>query len=148
MKEILSAWVFLLAAWLSVAPARADEVVVVVNQKSSISQLSHREVLDIFMGRNRKLSSGEVAEPIDLSKKSSECEWFYWHLTGKSLGEIRAYWARLVFTGRASPPVEVQNQAEALQKVAENRNALAYINRSMLTPQVKTVYIFASSDEK
>ena len=120
--------------------ASAEDIVVVVNPKNTVAGLSRDEVIDIFMGRNRQLSSGIIALPLDLPGSSAEREAFYLRLTGKSMSEINAYWARLVFTGRASTPTLVNSQEEALQKVAENRNAVAYIKRSKATAQAKVVF--------
>src|SRR5208282_5604114 len=85
--------------------ASAQDIVVVMNPKSGVSTLSKDEVIDIFMGRNRQLSSGVSALPLDLPGTEAERENFYLRLTGKSTSEINAYWARLHFTARATPPV-------------------------------------------
>jgi hypothetical protein len=120
--------------------AVADDIVVVVNQRNSVNKLSRNDIIDIFMGRNRQLSSGVTALPLDLPGSTAEKEHFYARLTGKSLGEINAYWARLIFTGRASPPTLVRSQEEAMQMVTENRSTLAYVNRSKVNSQVKVVF--------
>ena len=121
-------------------PAFAEDIVVVMNQKNSVSKLTRDEVIDIFMGRNRQLSSGVIALPLDLPNKSAEREYFYSRLTGKSMSEINAYWARLIFTGRASPPTLVRSQEEAIQMVIDNRSTLGYVNRSKINSQVKVVF--------
>ena len=118
----------------------AEDLVVVLNQKNSVNSLSRDEVIDIFMGRNRVLSSGVTASPLDLPVTAFERENFYLRLTGRSLSEINAYWSRLHFTGRATPPILVRSQEEVLQKVMENRNAVAYVNKSKINPQVKVVF--------
>ena len=113
---------------------------VVMNQKNNVSKLTRDEVIDIYMGRNRQLSSGVTALPLDLPNKSAEREYFYSRLTGKSMSEINAYWARLIFTGRASPPTLVRSQEEAIQMVIDNRSTLGYVNRSKINSQVKVVF--------
>jgi len=118
----------------------AEDVVVVVNQKNSVNKLSRDEVIDIFLGRNRQLSSGVTALPLDLPGTAEEREYFYSHLTGKSMSEINAYWARLIFTGRATPPTLVRSQEEAMQMVIDNRCAISYVNRNKVSSQVKIVF--------
>jgi hypothetical protein len=120
--------------------ALAEDIVVVVNQKNSVNKLSRDEVIDIFMGRNRLLSSGIMALPLDLPSTAIEREYFYSRLTGKTISEINAYWARLIFTGRASPPILVHSQEEAIQMVMDNRSKLAYVNRDKISSQVKVVF--------
>ena len=123
-----------------VTSALAEDVVVVVNQKNGVSKLSRDEVIDVFMGRNRLLSSGVTAVPLDLPSTDAERESFYLRLTGKSMSQINAYWARLILTGRASPPKLMHSQEEALQMVTDNRSAVAYVGRSKASSQVKTVF--------
>ncbi len=132
--------ILLFLCFLSETAVSAEDIVVVVNPKNTVSSLTRDEVIDIFMGRNRQLSSGIVALPLDLPGTSAEREAFYLRLTGKSMSEINAYWARLVFTGRASTPTLVNSQEEALHKVTENRNAVAYLKRSKASPQAKVVF--------
>ena len=121
-------------------PAQADDLVVVVNPKIGVNKLTRQEVIDIYMGRTRQLPSGATALPLDVSPSQPERARFYEQLTGKSIAEINAYWARLMFSGRASPPAQVRNQEEALLMVMDNRSALSYIERSKVTPQVKVVF--------
>lgn len=120
--------------------AFAEDVVVVVNQKNSVSKLSRDEVIDVFMGRNRLLSSGITATPLDLPSTAVEREIFYFRLTGKSMSQINAYWARLILTGRASPPTLMRSQDEVMQMVTDNRSAVGYVSRSKSSSQVKTVF--------
>jgi len=120
--------------------ALAVDIVVIVNPKSGVDLLSKDDVIDIFMGRNRQLSSGIPTLPLDLPDTSAERENFYARLTGKSISEINAYWARLNFTGRATPPALVRSQEEAIHKVIDNRSSLAYVTRSKISAQVKVVF--------
>jgi ABC-type phosphate transport system substrate-binding protein len=120
--------------------ANAADLVVIVNQKNTINKLTRDEVVDIFLGRNRQLSSGVTALPLDLPSSVAEREQFYSRLTGKSMNEINTYWARLIFSGRASPPTLMRSQEESIKMVLDNRNAVGYVERSKLNAQVKVVY--------
>ena len=118
----------------------ADDIVVIVNQKIGVDKLSREEVIDIFLGRNRQLPSDVTALPMDLPGTSLEREQFYSRLTGKSMSEINAYWARLIFSGLASPPALVRSQEEAMQMVVDNRSAVGYVARSKVIPSVKIIF--------
>ncbi len=118
----------------------ADDLVVVVNPKAGVSKLTREEVIDIFLGRNRQLPSGVVALPLDQPNDSVEREQFYSLLTGKNNSEINAYWARLIFSGRATPPTRVRNQEEALLMVIDNRSAIGYASKSKVNSSVKIVF--------
>lgn len=113
---------------------------VIVNQKIGVNKMTRDEVINIFLGRSRQLASGVTALPLDLPGTSTERAQFYQHLTGKSMNEINAYWARLIFSGRASPPAQVRSQEEAVQMVMDNRSAVGYVSRSKVSPAVTIVF--------
>lgn len=125
----------LLAAPVS-APA---ELVLIVNPSSGVEHLSRTEAVNIFMGRYRKLPSGIVAFPIDIGSNSKERKEFYQLLVRKDLPEIDAYWARLVFSGQTSPPLQAPDARTAVQLVASNRSAIAYVDRAAVNDSVKVI---------
>jgi ABC-type phosphate transport system substrate-binding protein len=124
------------------APVFAAEsgIVVIVNPQSGVEKLSKDEVIDIFLGRYRKLPGGRVALPIDVAESSSVRARFYQMLVKKSSSEMSSYWARLVFSGQTSPPFQVQDAKTAIELVQSSPNAIAYVDRSALTADVKVVF--------
>ena len=114
-------------------------LVVIVNPQSGVDKLTKEEVIDIFLGRYRKLPSGRVALPIDVAEKSAERTRFYQLLVKKSPAEMSSYWARLVFSGQTSPPFQVPDAKAALELVQSSPNAIAYVDRAAVTPDVKVV---------
>jgi ABC-type phosphate transport system substrate-binding protein len=124
--------VFGLLLGLGAMPARAD-MVVVANAHSSFGQLTRNEVINIYMGRYRRLPDGSAAVPFDLAAGSPERKAFYRRLLDKSLEEINAYWARLVFSGRTTPPQELTGPDELLARVAADPHAIGYLDRQQLS---------------
>jgi len=122
--------------------ARAETLVVIVNPTSGVERLSREEAVNIFMGRYRKLPSGILAFPIDIGSQSVERQDFYRLLVRKDLPEIDAYWARLVFSGQTSPPLQAPDGRTAVQLVASNRSAIAYVERALVDQSVKVVIDF------
>ncbi len=115
-------------------------MVVVVNQKIGVNKMTRDEVINVFLGRSQKLSSGVTALPLDLPGTSADRELFYYQLTGKKINEINAYWARLIFSGRSSPPTQVGSQEEAMQMVIDNRSAVAYVRKSKVSSLATVVF--------
>ena len=139
MKRLVLIFVLSLLA----AGARAADgpsIVVVVNPQSGVDKLGRDEIIDIFLGRYRKLPSGKVALPIDVAEASPERARFYQLLVKKSPSEMSSYWARLVFSGQTSPPFQVPDAKTALELVASSPNAIAYVERSAVTANVKVVF--------
>jgi ABC-type phosphate transport system substrate-binding protein len=132
----------LLLALLTAGGARAADassIVVIVNPSSGVEKLTRDEVIDIFLGRYRKLPSGRVAMPIDVTEEGTQRARFYQLLVKKSPAEMSSYWARLVFSGTTSPPFQVPDTQTALDLVGSNPNAIAYVDRAAVTPKVKVV---------
>jgi ABC-type phosphate transport system substrate-binding protein len=134
----LAAMILVMMAWTGVAAA--GDLVVIVNPASGVEQLSREQAVNIFMGRYRKLPSGIVAFPIDVGSQTQQRKQFYQRLVSKDLPEIDAYWARLVFSGQTSPPLQVPDERTAVQLVAGNRSAIAYVERDQVDPRVKVVF--------
>lgn len=116
------------------------ELVVIVNTGVKVDKLSRDEVVNIFMGRYRKLSDGSSAQPLDIRDESLERQNFYKKLLDKSLAEINAYWARLIFSGRTTPPVVMDTQHDIIDKVSHDLGAIGYVERGNLSSKVKIVY--------
>jgi ABC-type phosphate transport system substrate-binding protein len=129
----------LTAAAHAAEPATAS-IVVVVNPQSGVDKLTKDEVIDIFLGRYRKLPSGKMALPIDVAEASPARARFYQLLVKKSPSEMSSYWARLVFSGQMSPPFQVPDANTALELVQSSPNAIAYVDRSAVTASVKVVF--------
>jgi len=138
MKRMLML-VLLATSLASVRASDSSSIAVIVNPASGVERLTREEVIDIFLGRYRKLPSGRVALPIDVAENGTERARFYQLLVKKNPAEMSSYWARLVFSGQTSPPFQVPDAQTALDLVRSNPNAIAYVDRAQVTPQVKVV---------
>ena len=128
-----------LSFWGCCQAAQAD-LVVIANPQSGIEKLSKDEVINLYMGRNRKLASGINAMPLDLTAANTEKAKFYALLVNKNLPEINSYWARLMFSGQGSPPMQIESVDEVLDIVSSNKAAIGYIERKKLDKRVKMIY--------
>jgi ABC-type phosphate transport system substrate-binding protein len=135
--------IILTFALLALGGAHASDapssIVVIVNPGSGVDKLTRDEVIDIFLGRYRKLPSGRMALPIDVAESGNERALFYQFLVKKSPAEMSSYWARLVFSGQTSPPFQVPDAKTAVDLVQNNPNAIAYVDRASLNAHVKVV---------
>jgi hypothetical protein len=58
---------------------------------------------------------------------------------GKSVGNVKAVWAQLVFSGRALPPKQAASDDEVKKLVAANKSAIGYVKASSVDDSVKAV---------
>ena len=130
----------LLIPLLVALPALAqEEVVPVVSAKSPVTVLNASQVADIFLGKSTRFPDGSVAVPIDLSEDSPLRERFYTAFAGKSPAQLKAHWSKIIFTGRGQPPRQVSSSAEAKRALAENPNAIAYIDPKQVDSSVRVL---------
>ena len=128
-----------LALYLIAGTATA-EVVAVVSSKSAVKTLSKTQVADIFFGKTRRLSDGGYALPIDLIEGSPERTEFYEKLAGKSPAQIKAYWSKVIFTGRGQPPEAVSSGIEMKKRLAENPGAIGYLDAKLVDASVRVLF--------
>jgi ABC-type phosphate transport system substrate-binding protein len=127
-----------LALALSTGAVMAD-VVAVVSAKSPITTLSNSQVQDIFLGRASRFPNGALALPIDQAEGSVVREEFYAKMAGKSAAQMKAYWSKIIFTGRGQPPQEAANSVEMKKRLIENPAAIGYIEKNLVDASLRVV---------
>jgi len=120
--------------------AQTKTLVVIVNPAIGVQHLTRSEVLDIFLGRYRNFPTGASALPIDLEVSSDARNQFYLLLAHKNPSDMVSYWARLSFSGKISPPFAVSGVETAVDIVATNPNAIAYVDRSVVDSRVRIAF--------
>jgi ABC-type phosphate transport system substrate-binding protein len=117
------------------------ELLVVVSAKNSVDGLTLNQVADIFLNNASTFPSGGAAAPIDQSEASAVRAAFYAKAAAKSPAQMKAYWSKLIFTGKGRPPKEAPDSAAVKKLIADNPNLIGYIDRSELDASVKVVAI-------
>ena len=125
---------------LCASASGADVVVVVVSAKSQVMVLNPNQISDIFLGKTNTFPNGGQAVPIDLTEGTPARDEFYAKLTGKSAAQIKAHWSKIIFTGRGLPPKEVLDGNEVKRRLAENPNAISYMDQNMVDNSVRVLY--------
>ena len=140
MKNLRIVAFQLLCLVLGGAPsAWADDIVAVVSAKSPVTSLNAGQVADIFLGKTSRFPDGSQAVPIDLVEDSPARDRFYAQYTGKSPAQVKAHWSKIIFTGRGQPPRQANTPREAKQMIAENPNAIGYIDQSQVDGSVRVL---------
>lgn len=123
------------------ASATAAELVVIVSARSPVVALTSEQVADIFLARTARLPGGDEVQALDLPVGHALRDEFYARVAGKSPALMKAYWTRMVFTGRGQPPRELSSMAAIRKLVADNPSTIAYLERSALDASVKAVLV-------
>lgn len=123
-----------------ISGAALADFVVVVSGKSPVGNLTAEQVSDIFLGKINNFPGGGPTLPVDQSEGSPLRDDFYTKVTSKSPAQVKAYWSKIVFTGKGQPPKEVPDSAAVKKLIAENPNAIGYIDKSTVDGSVKAVF--------
>jgi len=110
------------------------EVAVVVSAKAAESTLTKEQVAQFFLGKSTSMT------PIDQADSSAVRAEFYKKVADKDASQAKALWSKLVFTGKATMPKEVADNAAVKAAVAANPKAIGYIDKSAVDATVKVVY--------
>lgn len=136
-------WVILFtksSAAFTYVDSQSGDLVVVVSAQNTLTSLSKKQVVDIYMGRFKTFPNGSAVTPIDFPSGSVEKQTFYKQLVGKNERKVKAYWSRLLFSGRATPPLEAASKQDVISNLSGN--SMAYVYKSDVTPEMKIVYQF------
>jgi ABC-type phosphate transport system substrate-binding protein len=125
----------LAGAALCAAPlaAGAEELVVIVNPQNPATRMFPAQAAQFFLGKS------QMFVPVDLPESSPLRAEFYEKVAGKNVGEVKAIWARLTFTGKGAAPKEYRGSADVKKAVASDPNAIGYIEKSALDGTVKAI---------
>lgn len=124
----------------------AKELYVVVNKQNPITTLTKQQITDLFMGRSPYFPSGAAVMKLDAPGSSLTRQLFYQALVSMSLPEVNAYWARLMFSGRATPPMQVASEQDMLQLVSQNPSAIGYLLEGASSDEIKVIFTISLAD--
>jgi hypothetical protein len=113
--------------------------VVVVHPANPTRVISREEARKLFLGEQLAWASGEPAEVVEVKGDDPVVADGYLALTRKTLGQVRAAWNRLVFSGQADPPVRAASQTEAISTVARRQWAIAIVDSGAVDGSVKVL---------
>ena len=121
--------------------AGASDLVVVVSAKSTISALRADQVADIFLSDAVRFPDGREVTALDLPVGSALRDEFYQKVANRTPALMKAYWTKMIFTGRGQPPRELPNSGAVRKLVADNPSMIGYIERGALDSSVKPVLV-------
>ena len=118
------------------------ETAVIVSSANANSAMDSNVISRIYLGKSSSFPSGDQAIPVDQNEGSATRDAFNDSVLGKNSSQLKAYWSRLIFTGKGTPPKEVGDDAAVKNLVAANPNMIGYIDSAAVDDSVKVVLTF------
>ncbi|HET8774850.1 MAG TPA: phosphate ABC transporter substrate-binding protein [Thermoanaerobaculia bacterium] len=116
------------------AGAASAAVKVVVHGSNPVASVTKAKAADLFLKRVTRWDNGRTVTPVDLAEKNPARAAFSKELLGKEVAWVKSYWQKMIFSGRATPPVELSSDAEVLDLVRGNPDAIGYVSESATLP--------------
>ncbi|WP_340677052.1 phosphate ABC transporter substrate-binding protein [Paraglaciecola sp.] len=130
----------LLSAIVISSSCLADVAVIVHPSNNNV--LDSSIVSRIFLGKEKSFADGNQTVPVNQEEGNAVTEEFNADVLNKSSSQLKAYWSKLVFTGKGSPPIDVANDADVIKLIATNPNMIGYVDASKVDDSVKVVGTF------
>ncbi|MCC6206637.1 MAG: phosphate ABC transporter substrate-binding protein [Gammaproteobacteria bacterium] len=120
--------------------AMADAGVVVIGSPGlDVSTLSEKTVRNLYLGKTVQLDNGIRVEVIDLPSGNSVRDEFYEKVIGKDTTQVKAYWAKRIFTGKGSPPDTKLDERSVVKWVNEAPGRIGYVSPDAATDSARVL---------
>ncbi|WP_028767399.1 hypothetical protein [Shewanella fidelis] len=112
----------------AVAAEDTDVEFAIFSLNDELPQLSKNKARMLYRGKSKRISGSLKIVLVDLPETSIHREDFYKMLLGKSVSQMNGYWAGLAFSGKGSPPEELDSDdiKQILKWLNDNPNGIAY----------------------
>lgn len=114
----------------------------IVVHPSNADAFSKSDISRIFLGKAKTFPGGAQAVPINQAEGSEITKHFNSLVLSKSSSQLKAYWSKLVFTGKGTPPKAVINDSEVVQLISSNPNMIGYVPSGSAGSEVKVIASF------
>ncbi|HEX5354611.1 MAG TPA: hypothetical protein VFW93_00235 [Aquabacterium sp.] len=132
MKNFFVRTLLAMTLMASVNVAKSEIAVVMGTGGAPINK---EKLANIYLGRSFEL------KPVDLPEGDNLREQFYKKATEREQAQIKAVWARIVFTGKGQPPLMLPDAVAVKKAVATDPKAIGYIDKSAVDNTVKVVMV-------
>jgi ABC-type phosphate transport system substrate-binding protein len=126
----------LTAALLLAGAAQAGDFVVIVN-KANTAAVDKAMVAKIYTGEMKSWSDGTPVAAYDLPEDNAQRANFSTEVVGKPVASLKAFWAQLIFSGKALPPKSAPSDDDMKKMVAANKGGVGYIKSASVDDSVK-----------
>jgi ABC-type phosphate transport system substrate-binding protein len=119
--------------------AAAGDFVVIVNKSSTVA-VDKAMVAKIYQGEMKSWPDGTPVAAVDLPEDSSVRAAFCTEIVGKSVANLKAMWAQMVFSGKALPPKLAAGDDDVKKAVSSAKGGVGYIKAAAVDDTVKVAF--------
>jgi len=116
------------------------DVVVIAHKSLGVDSISAKEAKKVWLGKTKSLGDTSL-KLADLPLGNKSRDHFYSKVVKKSAKKLKAYWAKIVFSGKGIPPKSFGSDAAVVSWVASTPGAVGYVGRGATDDSVKVLMI-------
>lgn len=116
------------------------DIAIVVHRDSPLASATQEEISKIFLAKTKTFANGQKIKLLDLEEGDETRNQFYQTVANKTPSQVKAYWSRLIFTGKGQPPQVLMDSDEIVESIAEDPNSIGYVDPDSITDSVKVIY--------
>lgn len=128
-----------IVSFVLISAMAAAEVVVIGSPDIDPSVLNEKTIRNLYLGKTVQLDNGIRVEVIDLPSGSQIREDFYRKVIGKDTTQIKAYWAKRIFTGKGSPPETGLDERAIVRWVGAAPGRIGYVSPAAVDGTVRVL---------
>lgn len=129
-----------LALFALLSAAAQAGTAIIAHPSNPIAGITAEEAAKIYLGKSNSFANGRAATPVDQGAGPTRTK-FNQQVLQKDDRELKAYWSKLLFTGKGRPPQEIGDDAAVKAWVAKNPDALGYVDGKVVDSSVKVLLI-------
>lgn len=131
-----------LASGRALAESSPSQLFVVIVHARNPMHSASREFLEgAFLKKVTRWGDGELIRPVDLGPSARARRGFSQSVLRRSVETVKTYWLQRIFSGRDTPPPELESDEAVVRYVSTHRGAIGYVSPDTNLTGTKSVSI-------
>lgn len=133
--------------FLAIPTLATQKIYVIANTNLDPVNLPVQNIRQLFLDESSFSSNGQTLKPLDLPESSEIRRFFYLRIANRTPAQMKSYWARMVFTGKGTPPLTLSTEEAVEQVVALEADKIGYVSKAPSNPKLKVLTEISTSEK-
>ncbi|CBL45277.1 Conserved hypothetical protein [gamma proteobacterium HdN1] len=130
---------YTIGALLMIAPSFASAEIAVIVNVNNKDKITMEDVQKTYLAKTKTFPGGGKIVALDQTEGSTSRVEFVSKVVKKDEAQMKAYWSRLIFTGKGVPPKVMDSDEAVLEAVIGNPSAIGFIEADAVTDKVRVI---------
>ncbi len=106
----------------------APDFIIIVHPSNESTAVERSFLEEAFLKKITQWPSGEVIRPVDLGPSSPVRRKFSEQILNRSVEAVKGYWQQRIFSGRDTPPPELETDDDVVAFVLKHEGGIGYVS--------------------